>query len=534
MKMKINSARDGQLRKCPARRFQILVLLPTVLLWLSGCNFAPKYARPSVQTPAAFKEMKGWKTAQPKDHEIRGKWWEVFNDPELNALEEQVNVSNQNVAAAVANFSAARAVVRQARSQYFPTVTTSPSVNRSQSSSGGNSFSSSGFSTPNFPSSNFSTNGSLGGASSGGAFTLYSLPFDASWQPDLWGAIRNTVRADISAAQASAATLENVRLTNQVSLAAVYFELRGQDALREIFDAAVVSFQKTLDLTKALYTTGINSDVNVALAETQLQTAMAQATGLGVQRAQFEHAIALLIGRPASTFSIPARPLKATPPAIPVGIPSQLLERRPDIATAERFVAQANALIGVARAAYFPAVTLSASTGFQSSSAANLLSGSSFFWSLGATMAETLFDAGRRAAVTQQAWATYNVTVANYRQTVLTAFVNVEDNLAALRILSQQLQQQEAAVKASERSLSLALTGYRTGINSYLTVLTAQTTLLSNQQTAMTIRIQQMTASVQLINALGGGWNVSQLPSSKEIITKTQGLPGAMPDRSAP
>ncbi|EEF57496.1 efflux transporter outer membrane subunit [Pedosphaera parvula] len=508
MNARIDSSRGE--RKCLDGRFQILVSLLMVTLWWSGCNFAPKYNRPSVQTPAAFKEMEGWARAQPKDHEIRGKWWEVFNDPELNALEEQVTISNQNVAAAVANFAAARAIVRQARSQYFPTATMGPSVTRSKTSATG---------TTSFASS-FSTNGS-----SGRAFTLYALPFDATWDPDFWGGIRNTVKADIAAAQSSAAILENVKLTNQVAMAAVYFELRGQDALKEILDSAVVSFQKTLDLTKALFTTGINSDVNVALAETQLQTTVAQATSLGVQRAQFEHAIALLIGKPASTFSVPARPLKASPPAIPVGVPSQLLERRPDIAAAERIVAQANAQIGVARAAYFPTITLTASSGFQSVTTANLLTGPSAVWSIGAAMAETLFDAGRRAAVTQQAWATYNLTVADYRQTVLTAFVNVEDNLAALRILSQQLQQQEVAVKSAERSLALTIYGYKTGINSYLNVLTAQTALLNNQETAMTIRIQQMTASVQLINALGGGWKVSELPSAGQATKKTAPAP---------
>jgi NodT family efflux transporter outer membrane factor (OMF) lipoprotein len=501
MNARIYSSREG--RKWSG--FQIVVSLLLVSFWCAGCNFAPKYHRPSVQTPAVFKEMEGWTRAQPRDHEIRGKWWEMFNDPELNALEEQVTVSNQTVAAAVANFAAARAIVRQARSLYFPTATMNPSVTRSRTSATG---------TTSFASS-FSTNGSLGRT-----FTLYALPFDATWEPDFWGTYRNTYKADVAAAQSSAAALENAKLTNQVALAAVYFELRGQDALKEIFDAAVVSFQKTLDLTKALYTTGINSDVNVAQAETQLQTTIAQATALGVQRAQFEHAIALLIGKPASTFSIPARPLKGTPPVIPVGVPSQLLERRPDIAAAERIVAEANAQIGVARAAYFPTITLSASAGFQSSTVESLLTGPSSVWSIGAAMAETLFDAGRRAAVTQQAWEAYNLTVANYRQTVLAAFVNVEDNLAALRILSQQLQQQEVAVRAAERSLRLTLYSYQTGVSSYINVLTAQTALLNNQEVAMNIRIQQMTASVQLINALGGGWNVSELPSSGQVSKK--------------
>ena len=360
-----------------------------------------------------------------------------------------------------------------------------------------------------------------GGSSKSSEITTYNAPLGASWQPDLWGAIRNTVAENSFAAQASVAILEGIRLTNQSELASDYFQLRGQDSLKQLLDATVAAFQKTLDLTKALYGIGIDSDLDVAQAETQLQNVQAQDTAVGILRAQFEHAIAVLAGKPASTFSIGFEPLKDNVPAIPFGVPSELLERRPEIAAAERSVAEANAVIGIAKAAYYPTISLTGSTGFQSSTIANLFSGPSFVWSVGGSLAETLFDAGRRAGVTAQARATYAQTVANYRQTVLTAFQMVEDNLAALRILAEELKQQEAAVNSAQRSLTLAKHLYEVGIDSYLNVITAQTTLLSNQQTALNLRIQRMTTSVQLIIALGGGWNAATLPTPKQIISKT-------------
>jgi NodT family efflux transporter outer membrane factor (OMF) lipoprotein len=341
--------------------------------------------------------------------------------------------------------------------------------------------------------------------------TEYSLPFDASWEPDFWGSIRNTYRASKFAAQASLADLENTRLTLQSDLAEDYFTLRSLDAQKQLLDSTVHAYQDSLNLTVVLNRTGIDSDQGVAQAETQLTTIEAQATDLGIQRAQMEHAIALLTGRPASVFSIPTNASAAQPVAVPFGVPSELLERRPDIAAAERQVAEENALIGVARAAYFPTVTLSGSVGYQSGSVANLFSGPALVWSVGGTLAETIFDAGKRRAVTEQAWATYRGAVAGYRETVLAAFQAVEDNLAELRILSQERQQQDAAVAASQRYLKLALDRYRLGVDSYLNVITAQTTLLSNQRTALTLRQEQMTASVQLINALGGGWTTNEL-----------------------
>jgi NodT family efflux transporter outer membrane factor (OMF) lipoprotein len=471
---------------------RMTVVVLGCLVLFAGCSFAPKYAKPSVQTPAAFKELTpeqsketdGWKTAEPKDDMIRGQWWEMFHEPELNAFEGQVVVSNQTVAAALANFLAARAVVKQARSQYFPTVTASPSVTRSRQSS---------VSSP--PTSS--------------TFTEYSLPFDASWELDFWGRVRNTVKANSLEAQATLADLENVQLSVQAEVAVDYFQLRVLDAQKQLLDASALAYQESLKLTQVQYDTGMASGQDVAQAETQLNTTLAQATDLGIQRAQLEHAIATLLGKPASSFSIATNSLPTKPVAIPFGVPSQLLERRPDVAAVERRVAEANAQIGVARAAYFPTITLSGSVGYQSTSLGNLVSAPGLAWSVGSTLAQTLFDAGLRKAVTEQARAKYQGTVANYRQTVLTAFQEVEDNLSTLRILSQELQQQNAAVESSQRYLTLANARYQSGLDSYLNVITAQTTLLSNQRTAMNLQMQQLTASVQLIKALGGGWDVS-------------------------
>ena len=340
--------------------------------------------------------------------------------------------------------------------------------------------------------------------------TEYALPFDASWELDFWGRIRNTVKASSLEAQATFADLENVRLTMQAEVAADYFQLRVLDAQRQVLDAAAVADEGTLRLTQVQHKAGLASGQDVAQAETQLDIARAQATDLGIQRAQLEHAIAMLLGKPASVFSIATNALAVEPVAIPSGVPSQLLERRPDIAAAERRVAEANAQIGVARAAYFPTITLSGSVGYQSTSLGNLVSGPSLAWAVGSTLAQTLFDAGKRKAVTEQARAIYQGTVANYRQTVLTAFQEVEDNLSTLRILSEELQQQNAAVASSQRYLILANARYKCGVDIYVDVIAAQTALLSNQRTALNLQLQQMTASVQLIKALGGGWDVSQ------------------------
>jgi NodT family efflux transporter outer membrane factor (OMF) lipoprotein len=349
----------------------------------------------------------------------------------------------------------------------------------------------------------------------------YTLPFNASWEPDLWGRIRNTIKSNAYAAQASAADLEFTRLSVQSALAIDYFDLRVEDSLKQLFDATVKAYEESLNLTQALYETGIDSQESVSQAATILDSTRALDTGVGIARAQYEHAIALLVGQPASTFSIPQEPLDASPPAIPLGLPSQLLERRPDVAASERLVAQANAQIGIAKAAYFPTVTLSGTAGFESSTLAQWFAWPSRYFSVGPSVAETIFDGGLRRATVQQYQAMYNQTVATYRLTVLTAFQQVEDNLAALRLLSQEIQQQDTAVKSAEQTLVLATDRYRLGIDPYLNVITAQTSLLSNQQTAVTLRMQQMTASVQLIEALGGGWDSSQMPSPKELGSKT-------------
>jgi NodT family efflux transporter outer membrane factor (OMF) lipoprotein len=488
---------------------QLLACALSGALLLSGCTVGPKYHRPSVTTPEAFKELTpadyqttdGWKVAQPRDAALKGKWWEIFNDPQLDALEEQVNVSNQTIASAFAAFLVARAMVREARSQYFPTVTVGAGItNQRQPQLGSQSGTGTGTGT--------------GATSSPQSFTEYSLPFDATWTPDLFGRVRNTVRASANAAQASAADLANTRLTVQAEVAVDYFSIRGQDALKQLLDDTVVSFQESLRLTQALYETGIDSDEAVAQAETQLESAQAQDTALGIQRSQFEHALAVLVGQPASTFSVRTEPLKPDPPAIPYGVPSQLLERRPDIAASERLMAQANAQIGVAVAAYYPTVTLSASAGLESTSFTKWFTWPSRFWSVGPSASETIYDGGLRRATVQQYQANFLETIANYRQTVLAAFQNVEDNLASLRILSIEIKQQDTAVGSAQRNLKIAIDRYKLGIDPYLNVITAQTTLFSNQQTAVNLRIQQMTASVQLVEAVGGGWDASQLPSA--------------------
>jgi NodT family efflux transporter outer membrane factor (OMF) lipoprotein len=470
------------------------------VVFLSGCSIGPKYTKPTAPAPPAYKELGTnaageWKPAQPGDAVARGKWWEGFNDPDLNGLEEKVTISNQNIAAAAANVQAARAMLRAARSQYFPQITAAPGIANSRLSTGF-------------------------GKTLGVVYTGYSLPLDASWEPDLWGRVRNTVKSNTFAAQASVADLENVRLSAQADLAADYYELRAQDTLKQVLDSMVGADREALDLTRDLYASGMDSDESVAQAEAQVQATRAQDTNLGVLRAQYEHAIALLAGEPASTFSVPVKTLDTRLPSIPVGIPSQLLERRPDIAAAERAVAQANAQIGIAQTAFFPAVTLSASAGLQSLSISKWFEWPSRVWSVGPSLAETIFDAGARKATVQQFQAAYDATVANYRQTVLTAFQQVEDNLAALRILSQVAEEQDSAIESAARSLQEAEVRYRAGLDPYLNVITAQTVLLSDQQAAVSFHSQHMVASVQLIKALGGGWDASRIPSAKELTAK--------------
>jgi NodT family efflux transporter outer membrane factor (OMF) lipoprotein len=436
--------------------------------------------------------MAGWKTAEPRDDELRGNWWEIYNDPVLNGLEGEVNVSNQTLAQAEAQFRQARALVAQARAGYFPTVDLSASTSRSRAASS-------------------STGASRGVVSS------HSIALDASWEPDLWGRVRRTVEANVASAQASAADVESTRLSVHAELAQDYFTLRALDAQQQILEDTVQAFEASLKLTQNRYNAGVVARIDVVQAESQLRTTQAQLIDVGIARAQFEHAIAVLTGKPPAEFSLARAPLPTEPPAIPIGLPSELLERRPDIASAERRVAAANAQIGVAQAAYFPALSLSASAGFQSAALGQLLSAPARFWSLGASLAQAIFDAGLRRARTAQAVALYDATVASYRQTVLSSFQEVEDNLAALRILEQETLVQAEALAGARLSLELTLNQYKSGIVSYLNVLTAQTTALAAERTAVDLRNRRLAASVLLIRALGGGWSASLLPRAGQI-----------------
>ncbi|MEN3353417.1 MAG: hypothetical protein V7640_1575 [Betaproteobacteria bacterium] len=461
-------------------------------LILAGCTIGPNYSRPTAAAPTAYKEMAGWKTAEPRDDELRGNWWEIYNDPVLNGLEGEVNVSNQTLAQAEAQFRQARALVAQARAGYFPTVDLSASTSRSRAASS-------------------STGASRGVVSS------HSIALDASWEPDLWGRVRRTVEANVASAQASAADVESTRLSVHAELAQDYFTLRALDAQQQILEDTVQAFEASLKLTQNRYNAGVVARIDVVQAESQLRTTQAQLIDVGIARAQFEHAIAVLTGKPPAEFSLARAPLPTEPPAIPIGLPSELLERRPDIASAERRVAAANAQIGVAQAAYFPALSLSASAGFQSAALGQLLSAPARFWSLGASLAQAIFDAGLRRARTAQAVALYDATVASYRQTVLSSFQEVEDNLAALRILEQETLVQAEALAGARLSLELTLNQYKSGIVSYLNVLTAQTTALAAERTAVDLRNRRLAASVLLIRALGGGWSASLLPRAGQI-----------------
>ncbi|MGA2644778.1 MAG: efflux transporter outer membrane subunit [Candidatus Sulfotelmatobacter sp.] len=488
-----------------------------IFLLSSSCVVGPKYHPPAPQAPAPayqesttqFQDHGPWTVAQPADATLRGKWWEIFNDSELNALEEQLNINNQNIKQYFENFMEARAVVREARSQFFPTLSAAPSVSHSRLSTnlnGSTTVSASGTGTSFTPQS-----------------TIYTLPLEASWAPDLWGKVRNTVRLAQYSAQVSAAELENERLTEQAALAEYFFEIRGQDELQRLYNETVEADQKELALTRSLYQTGITNEISVVEAETTLQSAQAGATNVAIARAQYEHAIAMLVGKAATGFSIPVKPMVVAPPPIPVGVPSELLERRPDVAAAERTMAAANAAIGIAHSAYYPALSLTGEGGFESSAIGNWLSWPSRFWSVGTSLSETIFDAGLRRATVQQYVATYNADLAAYRQTVLTAFQQVEDALAEVRILSKQIQQEQQAVNSAQTYLQLEEARYETGIDPYVDVLIAQTTVLTDLQTLNSLQVQEMTDAVALVEALGGGWDRSQLPSPGQVAQKPAG-----------
>jgi NodT family efflux transporter outer membrane factor (OMF) lipoprotein len=461
-------------------------------LLLASCAVGPDYQRPEAATQATFKEAGNWKIATPNDETNRGKWWEAFGDRELNALVEQVDINNQNLKVAEAKYRQAQALGASARSSFFPTVSASASGTRSKSASG--------------RTSSNTSSGAASGASSS-ISTSHNLSASFSWEFDLWGRIRRQVESNDASIQASAADLESARLSAQSELASNYFQLRVSDAQKQLLNDTVAAYAKSLELTKNRYNVGVAGRVDVAQAETQLKSAEAQALDLGVQRAQLEHAIALLIGKAPGNFTLAESKWNVAVPSIPLALPASLLERRPDIASAERRAAAANAQIGVARAAYYPTLSLTGSGGYSSSTLSDWISAPNRFWSLGPSLATTLLDFGKRGAASDQAIAVYDQNVATYRQTVLQAFQDVEDNLAALRILEAEAKVQDEAVRAARESVALTLNQYKAGTVSYLNVVSVQTAQLANERSAMTLMGRQLTASVALIKALGGGWN---------------------------
>jgi NodT family efflux transporter outer membrane factor (OMF) lipoprotein len=473
-------------------------LLAGCALFLAGCTVGPKYARPVVpaapafseQPPQSFTESQGWKQAQPADTTLRADWWQLFGNPELNGLEEEINLSNQTLKAAEARFREARTLIQLNRAGLYPTISTAPSITTNRTSS----------------------NAPLG--THAGDFGQYTLPVDVNYELDAWGRVRRSIAAAREETQASAGDLETIRLSVHAELAVDYFELRSLDAQKQLLDETMVAYQKALDLTQNRFDGGLSSRAEVAQARTQLETTRAQDIGVGVARATFEHAIAILAGRTPESLSLRALPLSIAPPVIPVGIPSQLLERRPDIAAAERRAAEANEQIGIARAAFFPKLLLTAMGGFEGNNPVNWLSWPSRLWAVGPSVAQTIFDAGRRRAVAESAAASYDETVANYRQAALEAFQQVEDNLSSLRVLDQQAQAQRVAVEAAQQSLDLALNRYKGGLVTYLEVVTAQSIALQNRSAEVDILRRRMDSSVLLIKALGGGWDISKLPGT--------------------
>ena len=482
------------------KRHHAFAIICFISLFLSGCMVGPKYVKPTApmapgfkeQPPESFKESDGWKTAQPHDQALRGNWWEIFGDPQLNALEEEVTLSNQDLKVAEARFRQARAMIRFNRSAEFPTISTSPSIANERLSPN----------QPYFPQSV--------SANATGSFTL---PFDLSYEVDLWGRVRRTVSASREEAQATAADVQTANLSLHAELAVDYFELRSADDQKQLLDDTVKAYTDALQLTENRFEGGAAPRSDVAQAKTQLDGAQVQDTDITVIRAQFEHAIATLIGKPPAEFNITPAPKTALLiPVIPVGVPASLLERRPDIAAGERRVAEANDQIGIARAAFFPSLVLGATGGFTGTSITNWFNWPSRMWAVGPQMSQTIFDAGRRRAVSEGATANYDGTVASYRQTALTAFQEVEDNLAALRILEKEAQQQREATVSAEESLQLFTNRYEGGVDNYLQVITAQTVLLTNQRNDIDIQRRRMDASVLLVKAVGGGWDTSQLP----------------------
>jgi NodT family efflux transporter outer membrane factor (OMF) lipoprotein len=496
----------------PSPNSRVVAIL-ALLLVSAGCMVGPNYKRPSAPAAPAFKEQPpvnfkeaeaaGWKPSQPGDAFAKGLWWELYNDAALNALEEQVSVSNQNVLQAEAQYRQAKAAVSVARSALFPTVTTAPAIavgDRAAAASG---------------------------SSASGFQKSFNLPFNVAWEPDLWGNIHRGVTASAATAQSLAANVANARLLYQAELAQDYFGLHGNDGEAELLTRTAASYEEYLTLTRNRVSAGVASDLDVAQAETQLYQVQSQLMDLGVQRAAFEHAIAILIGKAPADLTIPPVTLSTAPPPVPLGVPSELLERRPDIAGAERQVAAANEQIGISMAAFYPNLSLTGSAGVESSSLAKWFTWPSRFWSVGPQLAATLFDAGRRRGVVVEQRAAYDATVAAYRETVLTAMQQVEDNLAALRILATESDKVRQTIQAANRALEISTAQYRAGTTSYLPVIVSQATLLSADVTALTLLTRRLTASVLLIEGLGGGWNASQLPTKRDV-TASQRQPGAV------
>lgn len=478
------------------RLFSIIALS----LLLAGCAVGPRYSRPPAPAPTDFKETPpNWKPAQPSNQVLRGKWWEIYQDPQLNSLEEKISVSNQSLKAAQAQFDQARALLRYYRADLYPTVTVGTSATRER----------------------FSTNRPLATSTISGTTNDLILRTDMAYEPDVWGRVRSNIAAYRASAQSSFADLESVSLSLHAELATDYFQARELDAEAQLLDSTVSSYEKAFELTQSRYQGGVASAVDVAQAQTQLETARAQDIDVKAARTQFEHALAVLIGEPAPSYSLPIVALNASPPVIPPGLPSQLMERRPDIAASERQMAAANANIGVARAVYFPLFSFPPNAGFESTDITNWLTGPSGFASVGISAVATVFDVGRRRAAVDQARAGYNQAVANYQQTVLTAYQEVEDNLAELRLLEQEAATQAAAVAAAERSLGLSQNRYQGGVTSYLEVTTAQTVALADERAAVQIAGRRMVDSVLLIKALGGGFDAGSL-STLNLTARSQ------------
>ena len=495
----MNQLPKSTMRRSPPHPLRLLLLsLPLLLL---ACAVGPDYVRPAVETPVVFKETAGWKLAQPQDAVVRTAWWQAYGDPLLDSLVDQVSISNQTLAQAEANFRQARALVQVGRAGYYPTLGANLTSTRASARN------SSGQSTQILGSGNPGTTNNS--TSNAGPTTKNTLNLDATWELDLWGRIQRTVEAQRAGVQASAADLASIRLSAQAQLTQNYFSLRSLDTQQQLLDRTLADYQRAVDLTQNQFDAGIVAKSNLILAQTQFKTTQAQALDLGVQRAQLEHAIALLIGQAPANFAISHAQLVAVVPAIPLTLPSDLLERRPDIAAAERRMQAANAQIGVAKAAYFPKLALSATGGAQSSGFADLLSLANKFWSLGPVLATTILDGGARQAQMAQASAAYDGTVATYRQSVLVGFQEVEDNLAALRILAQEAIVQDEAVVLARRSVALTTNQYKAGIVTYLSVIQVQATALNNERAALDVLNRRLTASVLLVKALGGGWTAA-------------------------